>query len=256
MDICKLFLISIFVILFGSIFACKSQGKEGRSFDSKVNRLTKNTVLGKFDYTKHADFIRVPANLSSKKIYLQKEVVKAFEKMANQAKKEGISLKIISGTRNFSHQKRIWERKWKKYKSIAKSKRALKILEFSSMPCTSRHHWGTDMDINSLKNSYFKNGKGKKEYDWLVKNAKTYGFYQVYTSKDKGRTGYKEEKWHWSYAPLSSIYLDFYNKNVTYKDVNGFKGYRFASKIEIIKNYVNGINSNILNYKNGKNSKH
>ncbi len=263
MSVNKLFL----VILFGIVIACKSQSKSENNTTQKVKieseklkvkdqklevkNLTKNYVLGKFDFTKHSDFVCVPKKLSSKKIYLRKEVLNAFEKMATQAEKDGISLKIISGTRNFDYQKRIWDYKWnEKYKNVAKNKRALKILEFSSMPCTSRHHWGTDMDINNLENSYFEKGKGKKEYDWLVKNAKKYGFYQVYTSKNNGRTGYNEEKWHWSYVPLSSLYLDFYNKNITNQDITGFQGSEFVSKIDMIKNYVNGINPEILNYKN------
>ncbi len=258
----KLFLVS----LLGGVVTCKLRNNEGNDKSPKlkveneklkvknrkleVKYLTKGYVLGKFDYTKHPDFVCVPKEISTKKIYLRKEVLNAFEKMVTEAKKYGISLKIISGTRNFDYQKRIWDYKWnEKYKNIVRNKRALKILEFSSMPCTSRHHWGTDMDINNLENLYFEKGRGKKEYDWLVKNAEKYGFYQVYTSKNDGRTGYNEEKWHWSYVPLSSLYLDFYNKNVTNQDITGFQGSKFVAKIGMIKNYVNGINPKILNYK-------
>ena len=205
--------------------------------------LTKNYVLGKFDYTKNADFIIVPKEDSSKKIYVRKEVLTAFLNMKNEAKKENVSLKIISGTRNFNHQKRIWNYKWnEKYKNIPPLERAKKILEFSSMPSTSRHHWGTDLDLNSLNNSYFKKGNGLKEYNWLLKNAAKFGFYQAYTSKENGRTGYQEEKWHWSYTPLAAVYLKFYNDNVILKDINGFKGHTFAKDLNVIQDYVNGIN--------------
>ncbi|MGY8911587.1 MAG: M15 family metallopeptidase, partial [Flavobacteriales bacterium] len=60
-------------------------------------------------------------------------------------------------------------------------------------------------------------------------------------SKENGRTGYHEEKWHWSYLPLSKIYLNYYNQQITYKDINDFEGAEFAKEIDIIKNYVNGI---------------
>ena len=49
--------------------------------------------------------------------------------MYNAAKKEGIALKIISGTRNFNEQKTIWERKWKRYKSLDPIERAQMILD-------------------------------------------------------------------------------------------------------------------------------
>ena len=116
------------------------------------------------------------------------------------------------------------------------------------MPSTSRHHWGTDLDINSLSNSYFTEGKGKKEYNWLQKNASKFGFYQVYTSKENGRKGYNEEKWHWTYLPLSSKYLNYYNAHISLNDISGFKGSEFAKELNIIKNYVNGINLGILKY--------
>ncbi|MGJ8745283.1 M15 family metallopeptidase [Polaribacter sp.] len=209
--------------------------------------LNENYVLGKFDYTKNLDFVLVPQENASKKIYVRKEVLAAFLKMNSAAKAAGVSFQIISGTRNFAHQKRIWNYKWnEKYKNIAPLERAKKILEFSSMPSTSRHHWGTDIDINNLNNAYFKTGKGLKEYQWLLKNAHTFGFYQVYTSKEQGRTGYNEEKWHWSYVPLSSLYLKFYNSKVNVENINGFEGFSYAEELHVIKEYVNGINPEIL----------
>ena len=207
--------------------------------------LSKNIVLGKFNYKKDTNFIKVAKKHSSKTLFLHKKTYDAFCKMYLAAKNENIDLKIISGTRSFFEQKYIWERKWKKYNKLPPLQRAQKILEYSSMPSSSRHHWGTDMDINNLNNSYFEKGKGKKEYEWLVKNAAKYGFYQVYTSKENGRTGYNTEKWHWSYIPLAKEYLHFYNEAITYQDITGFKGAELAKKIGIITNYINGINPKV-----------
>ena len=203
--------------------------------------ITKDFVLGKFNYTKHDAFEKVSASHSSKTIYLNKNCYEAFKAMYKQAKADGINLKIISGTRNFYEQKSIWERKWKKYESLDPNARALKILEYSSMPTSSRHHWGTDMDLNNLNNSYFEKGEGLKIYNWLLKHAKAYGFKQVYTEKTHGRTGYNKEKWHWSYMPLAETYLEFYNANISYADIIDFKGFEQAQELDVIKYYVNGI---------------
>ena len=265
MGIFKLFLrpsIAFFSILF--IFCCKPKPKEISSnlqqptstpiikkvVDSLLKYpeyLSKNYVLGKFDYTTNKDFKKVPKEFSNNEIFTRKETLKAFLAMQEAAKKDTISFKIVSGTRNFYHQKGIWNRKWKKYASLQPKERAKKILEYSSMPTTSRHHWGTDIDINNLNSSYFKKGKGKKEYSWLKKNASKFGFYQVYTSKEDGRTGYNEEEWHWSYAPLSTLYLNYYNTKISYKDISGFEGEALADSLKVIKNYVNGINPTLLN---------
>ncbi|MCL5128023.1 M15 family metallopeptidase [Algibacter sp. L4_22] len=203
--------------------------------------ITKEFVLGKFDYRTHHAFQKVSVSHSSKTIYLNKKCYEAFIKMYNHAKADSIDLIIISGTRNFYEQKSIWERKWKKYASLKPKTRALKILEYSSMPTSSRHHWGTDMDLNNLNNSYFEKGEGLKIYNWLEKHAKTYGFSQVYTNKTGGRTGYNMEKWHWSFMPLAETYLEFYNNNISYTDITGFEGSEQAKEVDIIKNYVNGI---------------
>lgn len=203
--------------------------------------ITKDFVLGKFDYKTHQDFIKVSAHHASKTLYLNKACYEAYKTMYEAAKADGIYLKIISGTRNFYEQKSIWERKWTKYANLEPKTRALKILEYSSMPSSSRHHWGTDMDLNNLNNSYFETGEGLKIYNWLLQHAKTYGFNQVYTDKQNGRTGYNLEKWHWSYMPLSKKYLNFYNENISYNDISGFKGSEHAEAFDVIKNYVNGI---------------
>lgn len=198
-------------------------------------------LLGKFNYRKDTAFVRVPSNYSFKNVYIQKVVLDSFVNMATAAKKDGVSFKIVSGTRNFTEQKRIWERKWRQNNMSDSIKNALLILKYSSMPSTSRHHWGTDIDLNNLNNYYFEKGKGLLEYNWLVSNAHEFGFFQPYTSKDCGRIGYNEEKWHWSFKPLSEEYLKVYNDSISYNDISGFKGSTVAKDIDVIKGYVNGI---------------
>jgi LAS superfamily LD-carboxypeptidase LdcB len=119
--------------------------------------------------------------------------------------------------------------------------KATDILTYSSMPGTSRHHWGTDLDLNSLDNSYFESGEGKRVYDFLSRCAEEYGFFQVYTSKDGGRTGYEEEKWHWSYMPTAELMLTEYNELVLSDDIEGFSGASSADSLQIIQFFVNGI---------------
>ncbi|AJR02275.1 M15 family metallopeptidase [Siansivirga zeaxanthinifaciens] len=245
--------ILIYFFLIVIVSSCKKKDNAIVENKTKVNNLSTTPevplvkcierfkLLGKFNYRKDTAFVKVPSNYSFKNVYIQKVVLDSFVNMATAAKKDGISFKIVSGTRNFTEQKRIWERKWRQNNMPDSIKNALLILKYSSMPSTSRHHWGTDIDINNLNNSYFAMGKGKKEYDWLSKNAHKFGFFQPYTSKENGRTGYNEEKWHWSFKPLSDQYLKVYNDLVTYEDINGFLGFEIAPIIDVIPVYVNGI---------------
>lgn len=210
-------------------------------------KIDKNILLGKLDYKKDSNFSIVNTKYSSKTIYLRNEVLLKFDEMYNAALKQGIKLLVISGTRSFNHQKYIWDRKWAKNIMKMDSISTIKeILKYSSMPSTSRHHWGTDIDLNNLQNSYFEKGEGKKIFDWLVKNAFKYGFHMTYDNQEESkRTGYKMEKWHWSYMPISEQYLLQFNQYIKYEDICSFKGSKFAchEDIDIIKNFVNGTNT-------------
>jgi hypothetical protein len=115
------------------------------------------------------------------------------------------------------------------------------------MPGTSRHHWGTDIDINSVENAYFETKKGSSEYQWLSQNAYKYGFCQTYTAKGKNRPkGYNEEPWHWSYLPLSKTCLTKYIEQIDDSQLKGFLGSETAVEIKVVENYVKGINKDCL----------
>lgn len=210
-------------------------------------------LMGKFDPATDERFVQIDEKWASEKImFLRKETFEAFKKMAEAAAADGILLKIVSATRTFSQQKGIWESKWTggklvEGKKLPKShsdpmKRALKILEFSSMPGTSRHHWGTDIDLNNLSDGYFtkKNSTGAKIYAWLSANAHKFGFCQPYSA---GRTaGYHEEKWHWSYTPLSKPLLEAAKMQLRNDLISGFAGAETAVEIGAIEHYVLGVN--------------
>ncbi len=206
--------------------------------------ISKSFVTGRFLPQNNVRFQIVPAHLCSKSMYLQKEVIAAFQQMKLAAANEEISLRIISGTRNFWEQKAIWERKWNINipKFGASANNAREILKYSSMPSSSRHHWGTDIDINNLSPAYFTTGKGLKEVLWLRKNANKFGFIEVYSPRASGRlTGYEPEAWHWSYSPLSSQYLEFYKQHIQYTDFEGFAGCEWAKELRIIADFVSGV---------------
>ncbi|WP_397363591.1 M15 family metallopeptidase [Olleya sp. R77988] len=145
----------------------------------------------------------------------------AFKKMQTAAAKDGIHIGAVSSYRNFNHQKRIWERKYKrnKAKGLADTINIKKIIEYSTIPGTSRHHWGTDIDIYQtnvrqpknvlLPQNFHGNGAYCKLKEWMDTHASTYGFYLVYTD-NANRKGFKYEPWHYSFKPLSAPYLKAY----------------------------------------------
>jgi zinc D-Ala-D-Ala carboxypeptidase len=210
--------------------------------------ITRDYLMGKFQPTTHPDFVLLARTYTDgqQQYYLRREVADAFRQMYEAAAKSGVTLRIISATRPFEHQKRIWEAKWNGAtlvggKNLAKTlpdptRRAKKILTYSSMPGTSRHHWGTDFDLNSLEPAYFKRGEGKKIYDWLTAHAAEFGFCQPYTAHRA--TGYNEEKWHWSYSPTAQQLTEAYPQLLHNEDISGFLGAETAVNIDMVNNYV------------------
>jgi LAS superfamily LD-carboxypeptidase LdcB len=211
-------------------------------------------LTGKFDPATKTEFTEVDLEYGGRPgMYLLKDTYIAFIKMFYAAQFHGVTLSVVSGTRNFDYQKAIWEAKW--YGSMPADgknlaitekdpvKRAEIILKYTSMPGTSRHHWGTDIDINSIDTAYFETPEGILVYEWLTKNASRYGFCQPFNINDSLKNGYEEEKWHWSYMPLSSIFLKAYGKKVDYSYLTGFAGSETAAKLDVIKNYVLAVNA-------------
>ncbi len=212
-------------------------------------------LTGNFDPSQMENFVEVPEeySVSGYKMYLRKETLDAFLKMTDLAKKNGIELKVASATRNFDYQKNIWNNKWTGYtlvngKDLSKEipdgiERFKKILEYSAAPGASRHHWGTDIDINDANIEYFETEKGGKVYEWLVVNAPFFGFCQTYNLKGSNRpTGYNEEKWHWSYMPLAKDFLKRYKELIKNEDIKGFLGEEYAPSLDLINNYILAIN--------------
>ncbi|MDC9723320.1 MAG: M15 family metallopeptidase, partial [Urechidicola sp.] len=154
---------------------------------------------------------------------LQKEAHDSFLKMQEAALRDGINIEVVSSYRSYEHQTRIWTRKYKRFTENGLSpKEAIhKIIEYSTIPGTSRHHWGTDIDIidanverpeSVLETFHFENkGVFVNLKKWMDANANTFGFYLVYTNNEN-RKGFKYEPWHYSYRDISKEMLTQYQK--------------------------------------------
>lgn len=165
--------------------------------------------------------------LHGKDINLRKEAHDAFLDMKKAAYMDGIDLKIVSSYRSFQRQVAIFERKFLTYTEddgMDPLNAIDKIIEYSTIPGTSRHHWGTDIDVldgyRNVEGDVLvpeKYGAGQPYEDfklWMDEHSETYGFYLVYTDDSK-RRGFKYEPWHYSYAPLSIPMLEeFRSKNI------------------------------------------
>ncbi|WDE14544.1 M15 family metallopeptidase [Thalassomonas haliotis] len=156
---------------------------------------------------------------------LHREMLPAWQAMQQAAKDAGFNLTIASGFRDFSRQLSIWNRKFCGELAVKDDNNKLvalqnlseqacihAIMRFSALPGTSRHHWGTDIDIyadNLLAPGqklqlepweYQQDGPFVPLRQWLEANCRKFGFYFPY---DIDRGGVAAEPWHLSYAPLA-----------------------------------------------------
>ncbi len=214
--------------------------------------LTGHFLPNKHPYFVSLESVKIPVKGGGH--FLRKETAEALSRMLTDFRAEhpDVDFWVQSSTRNWDSQKWIWDGKWAGKIEVDGKKlntthpdallRAQKILEYSSMPGTSRHHWGTDFDMNMLYNSYYDSGKGKILYDWMRTHAAAYGFCQPYSA---GRNkGYQEERWHWSYRPLSSAFLARWKTDVSrgrrLSEAGLFSGSTVAGKLAL--EYVTSVN--------------
>jgi len=157
-------------------------------------------------------------NLSGTEFKMHPDAYIRFLEMKSGAEKANISIEMVSAYRSFERQRQIFETKYQKYnqEGLAPLEVIQKIIEYSTIPGTSRHHWGTDIDIidanaprpeSVLEPRHF-HGSGPycKLKEWLNENANNYDFYEVYTN-DPNRKGFKYEPWHFSFEPVSKEML-------------------------------------------------
>lgn len=176
------------------------------------------------DYSTEELMGKANIELYGEGINLRKEACDSFLEMKKAAFTDGFDIKMVSSFRDFYRQEGIWERKYLRFTEddgMNPLDAIDKIIEYSTIPGTSRHHWGTDIDIidgyskvtgDVLVPEKFENGGPFEGFKlWMDENSEKFGFYLVYTNEPK-RRGFKYEPWHYSYAPLSIPMLTAYRK--------------------------------------------
>ena len=193
---------------------------------------------------------------------LVEEAAIAFENMTQAAAQDSIIILAVSSYRGFDRQLAIWNRKFTKNETIGLTpyQNIKKIIEYSTIPGTSRHHWGTDIDLISaepkvegdvLQAHLFENeGPHADLKKWMDKHANSFGFHLVYTKEVK-RKGFQYEPWHYSYLPTSKKYLEWYlnlELESILKDKNILGNEYFTEEFiqHYLEEYILGISANLL----------
>ena len=162
---------------------------------------------------------------------IHREVVAPFLRLQAKALAAGFALEIASGYRSFERQLAIWNAKLGGERPVLDLQglpldlapltpwqQVEAILRWSALPGTSRHHWGTDLDVYdgaAVEVDYRvqlsvqevePGGPFAAMHDWLdcmIERGEAEGFFRPYAD-DRG--GVAPERWHLSYGPLAGLF--------------------------------------------------
>lgn len=158
---------------------------------------------------------------------LHPDAKNAFVAMQIAAADAGFNLRPASSYRDFGRQLAIWNGKFDGVRpvldadsqpldvlSLAPDERIQAMLRWSALPGTSRHHWGSDVDVydpdllppnTKLALEPWEYQAGGYFYalsQWLEANMSRFDFYLPFAN---ALGGVAIEPWHLSYRPLAEI---------------------------------------------------
>ena len=143
---------------------------------------------------------------TSNDILVRKIMYDNLIKMIDAAKKDNITLYVVSGYRTYSKQSSLFE--------TSKNKNGLNhALMYSAKPGHSEHELGLAVDLNTTNNGFEKT----KEYAWLKQNAYKYGFILRYPKDKEFITGFAFEPWHYRYVGVD-VATKIYEENITFEE--------------------------------------
>lgn len=160
--------------------------------------------------------------------WLQPLAARSLELLQQDAREAGFELAVASSFRSYERQLAIFNAKAGgarpvhddlgmpvDMRQLPPAEQLHAILRFSALPGTSRHHWGTDLDVfdaTAVAADYrvqlspaevAPGGVFDSFHCWLderIGAGDSHGFFRPY-GIDRG--GVAPERWHLSYAPLS-----------------------------------------------------
>ncbi len=120
--------------------------------------------------------------------------------MCAAAKKDGVSLLVISSFRTNARQTTLYNNQVAKQKKKYPDKSDEEIRQIagtiSAFPGTSEHELGMAVDFNSVEENF----ENTAQFAWLKEHAAEYGFIMRYPKEKQSITGVIYEPWHYRYV--------------------------------------------------------
>jgi D-alanyl-D-alanine carboxypeptidase len=126
-------------------------------------------------------------------VLLRESTARAVEALLSKAQSKGLQLRVISGFRPYSHQRRLY---FDALLQIGPKQNG------TAMPGHSEHQLGTTVDFVGPDILTHLNGRFGQtpEGQFLRDHAEEFGFRNSYTTENSEESGYKPEPWHWRHV--------------------------------------------------------
>lgn len=158
------------------------------------------------------DIVKASSTYAYEGMSLNSEAYEAFKKLANDAKKEGYTIVILSSYRTHESQEKLWnERKNSKGEKAADA--------YAARAGSSEHETGLAIDVADYNHPI--NFKDQESYIWMINNSYKYGFILRYPLGKEDITGYDYESWHYRYLGVE-LATKVYNEGITYDEYYEF----------------------------------
>jgi D-alanyl-D-alanine carboxypeptidase len=135
-------------------------------------------------------FRQIPVEFTHQgaKIYIVAKAHPPLLAMLEQARQDGIELRVVSGYRSARYQRQIFKRMMAEGRSFAD------IVRYVAPPGYSEHMLGTAVDFYPSNWAF----ADTPAYGWLQEHAAGFGFIETYSEKNRWEMPW--EAWHWNYV--------------------------------------------------------
>lgn len=181
--------------------------------------------------------------LEGTKFLVHRQILHDFLKLQKEAHESGFDLQVISAFRDYQRQLLIWNSKARgerplyddqgnllEFAKLSPKEVMFAILRWSALPGSSRHHWGSDLDVfdagtqrpeevKLITAECENEGAAAKMHAWLdlvIAKDAAYGFYRPYRT-DRG--GVAPERWHLSHYAVSRRMTDVFTYSIFKKNI-------------------------------------
>lgn len=157
---------------------------------------------------------------------MRKEAASALEQMVQDAKEKDLSILIKSAYRSYQDQQSVYDYYFSIYDPVTAA-------SLVAIPGSSEHQLGLGVDLTSqsVDDGQVLTFGDTKEYQWVIKNAHTYGFVLRYPENKTDITGTANEPWHFRYVGKEVAQV-MYEKGWTLEEYILENGFDYTIKIK------------------------